>query len=403
MRHIRLLFTLSLLLSTSLFLHAQSAQIPGVVISHIAKSSGRYVGSPSICVLPDGTYLASHDEFGPKSDEGSAAITRVFASSDRGKSWHQVARLTGQFWSTLFCLNGKVYVLGTNKGHGNIVIRRSDDGGHTWTTPTDAQSGLLRTGEYHTAPVPVIVHKGRVWRAVEYATSPDDRWPQRYSAMMMSAKVGSDLLKASSWRFSNYLRSDTTWLGGKFRGWLEGNAVVAPDGKIYDVLRCETPDTNDEYAALVSINKSGRHASFDPGSGFSPFPGGAKKFTIRYDEATHRYWTLCNPRYRQVPKWNHYSVRNMLVLCSSTDLKHWTMHQMTLFHPERWHHAYQYVDWQFDGNDIILVSRTAFDDEEGGAHSFHDANYLTFHRIQDFRKLVGKQLDLHEYETVEDK
>jgi len=43
------------------------------------------------------------------------------------------------------------------------------------------------------------------------------------------------------------------------------------------------------------------------------------------------------------------------------------------------------VDWVFEGDDIIFVSRTAFDDDLTGAHNAHDANYLTFHRIQDFR------------------
>jgi hypothetical protein len=44
------------------------------------------------------------------------------------------------------------------------------------------------------------------------------------------------------------------------------------------------------------------------------------------------------------------------------------------------------VDWQFDGRHIIFLSRTAFDDDFGGAHNYHDANYLTFHRIRNFRK-----------------
>jgi hypothetical protein len=42
-------------------------------------------------------------------------------------------------------------------------------------------------------------------------------------------------------------------------------------------------------------------------------------------------------------------------------------------------------DWLFDGDDLIVASRTGFDDAEGGAHNFHDANYLTFYRICGFR------------------
>ena len=380
------------------YVHAQNKKVPGVIVSHIAQTEEKYIGSPSICILPDGTYLASHDEFGTKSDEETAAVTRVFASYDRGQNWQCIATMRGQFWSTLFTIKGKVYLIGTVKAHGAIVIRCSTDGGHTWTTPKDKKTGLLKEGEFHTAPMPLIVHKGRIWRAVENASSPDERWPYRYSAMMMSAKVGSNLLKASNWRFTNSLRSDTTCLSNRFKGWLEGNAVVAPDGQLYDVLRCEVEPNDGEYAAFVRISEDGRNASFDVDNGFCAFQGGGKKFTIRYDEATQRYWTLVNPRYKQLPRSNRYSVRNMLVLCSSTDLRHWSMHEMVLFHKERWKHAFQYVDWLVEGNDIIFVSRTAYDDETGGVHSFHDANYMTFHRIPDFRSLLHKQLNMRDYE-----
>ena len=59
---------------------------------------------------------------------------------------------------------------------------------------------------------------------------------------------------------------------------------------------------------------------------------------------------------------------------------------MLLKHPDSAKHGFQYVDWLFDGADIIAACRTAFDDDEGGAHNFHDANYLTFHRIANFRE-----------------
>jgi len=47
-----------------------------------------------------------------------------------------------------------------------------------------------------------------------------------------------------------------------------------------------------------------------------------------------------------------------------------------------------YADWQFDGDDLIAAVRTAFDDGQSGAHSNHDANFLTFHRVRNFRRLT---------------
>ena len=48
-------------------------------------------------------------------------------------------------------------------------------------------------------------------------------------------------------------------------------------------------------------------------------------------------------------------------------------------------YGFQYVDWQFDGKDIVFVSRTAWRDKTGNPPRQHDANYMTFHRIRNFR------------------
>ena len=46
--------------------------------------------------------------------------------------------------------------------------------------------------------------------------------------------------------------------------------------------------------------------------------------------------------------------------------------------------GFQYVDWQFDGEDIIYIVRVAYD----GAHNFHDANRITFHKLEKFREVI---------------
>ncbi|MDR3752127.1 MAG: hypothetical protein P4K94_11650, partial [Terracidiphilus sp.] len=118
------------------------------------------------------------------------------------------------------------------------------------------------------------------------------------------------------------------------------------------------------------------------------FPGGAKKFSIRYDKVSRKYWTLSNPALPSEPlsATNPAAVRNTLALMSSADLHHWTVERIVLSHADATKFAFQYVDWQFDGADMVVASRTAFEDESGGAHRAHDANFLTFHRIRDFRK-----------------
>jgi len=363
------------------------SKVPGVVIDHSPAASGLYIGSPSIAILPDGSYVASHDFFGPKSREHQSATTVVFRSTDRGRSWRPVARIDGAFWSNLFVHRGRLYLMGTNRHHGQIVIRRSDDGGRTWTEPKDERSGLLTpSGQYHTAPVPVVEHKGRLWRGFEDAGG-GTRWGARYRAMVLSVPVEADLLVRDNWTMTNYLARNPRWMGGRFLGWLEGNAVVAPDGSLVDILRMHYGGAGGK-AAIVHISDDGKTATFDPASGFVDFPGGAKKFTIRYDAQSNYYWALANPvvpsaRRQQA---NAGSIRNTLALIRSPDLRHWEIRCILLHHPDVAKHGFQYADWHFDGDDIIAAIRTAYDDGLGGAHNAHDANYLTFHRFANFRE-----------------
>jgi len=367
---------------------SSAAHVPGVVVDHSPRSSGIFIGSPSLAVLPNGEYVASHDEFGPKSTEHTSAVSRVFRSADRGQTWKQVAKVDGQFWSSLFVHRGVLYLIGPNRHHGNVVIRRSTDGGTTWTEPANAQTGLLRAdGEYHCAPMPVLEHAGRFWRAME-RRNPPRGWGTTYCAGMLSAPVDADLLNAASWTASNFLPSDTNWLGGTFGGWLEGNAVVAPDGRLLDILRVDTKGYP-EKAALVNISADGKTASFDPDGGFVNFPGGAKKFAIRRDARSGLYWslaTLVPESLRGTAK--PASVRNTLALVCSPDLRDWSVRCVLLHHPDSAKHGFQYVDWLYDDRDIIALCRTAYDDDQGGARNFHDANFLTFHRWRNFRTLT---------------
>lgn len=365
--------------------------VPGVVVAHSPASSKQYIGSPSLAVLPNGDYVASHDFFGPNSTEHSSAVSRIYRSANKGKTWRQVGEIDGQFWSKLLVHQGNLYLFGTNRHHGNTIIRRSLDGGATWTSPTDGENGLLKAGEHHCAPVPFLIHDGRLWRAMEDAHGPPKVWGKRYSAFMMSIPLEADPMVAANWTSSNIVRYDSTYLNGNFSGWLEGNAVLGPDGTMWDVLRVDDRSTLEEKAAFVRISPDGKTATFDRDTDFRPFPGGSKKFTIRYDSKSKLYWTLSNYIPDAVKAANQgknsASIRNTLALFSSPDLRTWDLHKILLEHPDIEKHGFQYVDWLFSDKDILFLSRTAYDDGLGGAHRAHDANFLTFHKIKNFRKI----------------
>jgi arylsulfatase len=355
---------------------------PGTVVAVSPAASKRYVGSPGLAVLPTGEYVASHDFF-MAGDTGDT--TAVYASADKGRTWAKRAEVTGQWWSSLFVHRGALYLMGTSKARGHCVIRRSTDGGKTWTEPTDAGSGLLLTdGMYHCAPVPVLEHAGRLWRGMEDGTGPKG-WDRKFKAFVMSAPVDADLLKASSWTCTNRLAGDPAWLNGTFGSWLEGNAVATPAGGVVDILRVQQPGYP-EKAAVVRISADGKTATFDPAKDFVDFPGGGKKFTVRFDPASKKYWALANHVPKEFEGPNAASRRNTLALVSSADLRSWAVNRVVLQHPDVTAHGFQYADWLADGDDLIALVRTAFDEPDGTpARNAHDANHLTFHRIADFR------------------
>jgi len=357
-----------------------------VTIDYSPASSKIYIGSPSIVIDYNGCYVASHDYFGPGISQDT---TVVFRSDDRGLTWHKISTIKGQWWSTLFLHNNQLYLLGTDKDNGKVVIRRSIDGGSSWTSPDNSTTGLLLSdGRYGCAPGAVVVSDGRIWRAMEKLLKNENKKHDKktdYEPFMMSAPINSNLLDANNWSISNVIFGNAAWLGGKFRGWLEGNAVESPSGEMLDILRVRYL-IGTEKAALVHISQDGRVANFNESHDFIDFPGGSKKFTIRFDPVSHQYWSLVNLIPPQASE-RHDHIRNTLVLASSGDLHTWNIHSIIMHHPDTKKHGFHYADWQFDGNDIIAAIRAANDDAHGGAHSFHDANYFLFQRITNFRTL----------------
>ena len=333
----------------------------------------------------DGDYVASHSLFGPGATNTDSFVYR---SGDGGQSWQPIAEVRGQIWSKLFVHHGALYLIGTDhcdryggRLNGRMVIRRSTDGGATWSDAHDAGSGLLSDEDgYHTAPVALVEHRGRLWKAMEFAPEPDRK---TWQAFVISAPADSDLLDRASWTFSEPLSH--LWSRNQ---WIEGNMVVAPGGEIWQRVASgpvSRPLRLRRSRAGGSGTRVGRRHPAQPRRGpvaTSLFPGANTKFTINFDPVSGCYLALVNPQERPS------DYRGRLVLSASRDLLRWQIAGELLAHPDPAKHAFQYVDWVIEGDDIIYLSRTAYDDGNGGAHRAHDANFTTFHRIPQFRSVL---------------
>jgi hypothetical protein len=363
--------------------------VPGVAVNYIHPEdytynfSGRSPASPSIVKLPTGKLIASHDVFWGNHGQN---LTLVFQSSDEGNTWEFLSEISPCFWGKLFLHRSALYMLSTSTEYGALLIRRSDDQGRTWSEPTEIlPAGDRKSGGPHKAPVPVLEYQGRLFSAVELGS-----WSLGgHDAGVISASVDTDLMDPKSWTVTPFLPYDPTWPGtirdGENPSMLEGNVVVTPNGELVNILRYHTRGGQPDYgkAIMLDIDKD------RPGAPLKfrqviDFEGNMSKFTILYDEQSKKYWSLVN----RVTTEN-VNQRNVLTLVSSTNLVDWNIEADILNYEDNgWPEdltkvGFQYVDWLIDHDDILFLSRTAIN----GAWNFHNANHITFHRIENFRSI----------------
>jgi hypothetical protein len=113
------------------------------------------------------------------------------------------------------------------------------------------------------------------------------------------------------------------------------------------------------------------------------FPGNMSKFDIVRDPADGTYVSLVNP---VTLPWK--GQRNILSISVSQDLYHWRLiKELINYQDNGWPEGYklvgfQYVSFFIEKDNIYYASRTAL----GGANNYHDANRISFHKIENYRQ-----------------
>jgi hypothetical protein len=302
---------------------------PGVIINEVPAPTQilgnpinpRYVSDPSILVLSNGHYLAAHALFGSGSGSSTNGRTSIFRSTNQGVTWSKVNGgndLTGILRGSLFEQGGAVYLLGANKDtSGNFpVISKSTNNGSTWSTP----SSLAPLGAVAT-PDNALTVNGRLWLAS--------------STSALSSLTSADPLLAASWSSpGGFPASTNSWLPGtgfnttdNFIG--EGQISHSPGEGLVILPKVRLLS----YTALARVNPVSGLVSFDPDRDFIPLPGGEKKFGVRYDPVSGKYFLLSNPILpadagstlaRDL-------IRNTAAVFSSTDLRSWKLEKIFLY------------------------------------------------------------------------
>lgn len=336
-----------------------------------------YLGSPSITIMPNGDYIASHDLFGNGTNENQ---TKVYRSTNSGQSWSHQSTINDAFWSTVFEHNGDLYLWGYREegSDGDILIRKSTDNGASWTNPTNSSNGFLLNGNYGGTPNTPVIYDNRIWIAAD-------------GHHTLSAPVNSDLLQASSWTRSNGVSSSNgeNYFGSEWTFWSEAQVVGSPDDGVHLLNKIKSLP----YSGLIELT-SPSNTTFDQ---FVSFPGAEKKFGVQFDATSGKYYALSSP---VLPEDTNSSadphfIRNTGAVFSSKDLVHWDMEKIFLYSPNTegsLGEGFQYFNYAFDGDDLAVVSRTAYDVGDEEPDRSDHSNLITFHRIDDFRTTGPKQL-----------
>ena len=359
----------------------------GTVVNYLHPEDGCYafsggaLCSPSLARHPDGFLLASMDLFTGGAPQN---LTLIFRSDDEGATWHYVSELMPCFWGRMFIHEGALYMLACSTEYGDLLIGRSDDGGRTFGTPTVLLRGAGRTNVagVHKNPQPPVIYNGRIWETLEWGA-----WAiGGHAAMVMSALVDSDLLDAKSWLFSEPVPYDPTWPGlpkGPSAGNIEGTLTVDTNGELVNIMRYDmrnmTP--NHGYALVYRVNTADPEAPLEYQRPMA-FPANHSKFEVQLDTESGVYLSIAS---RIISHEDAYS-RNLLSLMYSRDLATWEVacDLLDYRHEDPRMVGFQYVDFTIEGDDILYLSRTAIN----RAKNFHDANYSTFHRLENFRQYI---------------
>ena len=367
----------------------RTGEYPGRVVNYLHPDdnqyafSGNMLGNPCIVKLPSGTLLSSMDLFTGQAPQN---LELIFRSKDGGKTWEYVTDLFPCYWGTLFLHRGVLYILATATEFGDILVGASYDEGETWTRPVRLfpGSGMFKRAGWQRQPMPILNYGGKLMTSIEYGS-----WWESdlFGIHTLWVDEDADLLDPASWNVSEGTHFDKSWSGSPKGGnpaLLEGNLYVDRRGKVINLLRMSIAGSCDPdfgLACILELDMDNLDAAPKFNSIIEMPTGSNSKTYILYDPVSDKYWGIGN--YVNNPKTP--SMRSIAALVVSDDGYDWRIAKILFDYSNMDAHAagMQYHHFIIEGNDLLWLSRTAFNNPR----NFHDSNCQTFHIIENFRDM----------------
>jgi hypothetical protein len=332
--------------------------------------------------------------------------TRVLRSADGGVSWRLLAELP--YYSAVPWTHDGALYLFANKGgtayrNDDLLLLRSEDGGAAWSAPL-----LLAAGHFWNCHTGMVVRDGRLYWATDDLSFGGRRGPRA-----IAGDLRGDPMDARAWRLSNPVPFPgvpdalTNERFGHHRSlYLEPNVI-----DLYGRLRVLTTvkprrQSTTGLCAVLDLDDDGSTLDLRF-TQYHPMPGGQLKFCVLFDDVSRLFWATVNLAVdgqgvfdwwraadggpdgnagrREGTYWGDGiggNDRRFLMLLYGLDGLNW-FQAGCIARAGQVSQSFMYPRPVIDGDDLVVLARTSVH-----APNQHDADYATFHRVRDFRRLA---------------
>lgn len=364
----------------------------------------RYVEGPGLVRLDDGKLVAVVPVV-PRAEwsaerRATQSRTHIVRSADGGKTWRPIAELP--YYSAAPWLHRGTLYLFANKGgtkfrNDDLLLLRSADGGQTWSEPV-----TLFHGHFWNCHTGMTVRDNKLYWAIDDLSLGSKRGPRA-----VVGDLSGDPMNPGAWRMSEpvpFPGVPEALTNPKFASlssqYLEPN-VLNVLGKLR-VLATVKPrrQSTAGLCAMFDLRDDGTQLDLKF-TQFYPMPGGQLKFCVIWDEVSQMFWATANlvvdsqgvfDWFREGEKLGsvRYSSglggndRRFLMLLYGVDGLNW-LQAGCVAQAGKVSQSFMYARPVIDGDDLAIVARSSIN-----APDQHDADYATFHRVRDFRRLALK-------------
>jgi hypothetical protein len=362
-----------------------------------------YIEGTGLIRLDDGALLAIVPVV-PRSEwtkelRVSHSHIHLVRSDDHGRTWQPVSKLP-YYSARPWTYQGRLYLFvfepGPKKRNDNMLLVRSDDGGRSWSKPV-----TLFQGHFWNCQTSLVIRDERLYWAVDdISLGTIDKRTQR----VIAGDLSGDPMNAAAWRMSEPsvfpgvpdLLSNPKFAKLDDRV-LEPN-LIEVRGQLR-VLACVkiNNQTLSNLCAVFDVHDDGRTIQLRFLQ-YHPMPGGQLKFCILRDEVSKMFWATANFAVDSQEAFDWWDAgrkqgdfrptstagddRRLLMLLYSLDGLNW-FQAGCVAQAAKISQSFMYAAPVIDGDDLAIVCRSSV-----AAPHQHDADYATFHRVKDFRRLA---------------